>query len=82
MLSLAMGEEWKFLRKSPAHSFTIGKIRLLSTIFNNSTDTCMDLLHEMHKTGKEFDIKRSVILDIIKVISVYMVVMRTSYSYF
>ena len=61
MLFRAMGEEWKFLRKTLAHSFTTGKIRILSTIFNNSTDTCMNLLHEMHKAGKGFDIKRSVL---------------------
>ena len=69
MLTVATGEKWRFLRKSLAPSFTTGKIRLLSTIFNNSTDTCMKLIHEMHKTGKEFDIKRSVRLDLISSIS-------------
>ena len=77
MLAQALGEEWKFLRKSLAHSFTTSKIRLLSTIFNNSTDTCMNLLHEMHKTGKEFDIKRSVRYPLY-----YQIIWRTSYSYF
>ena len=65
MVIRAMGEEWKFLRRTLAHSFTTGKIRQLSSIFNNSTDTCINLLHEMHKAGKGFDITRSVILDLI-----------------
>ena len=72
-----MEKEWKFLRKTLAHSFTTTKVRLLSTVFNNSTDTCMNILNELHKTGKEFDIKRSVRYPLL-----YQNIWRTCYSYF